>query len=122
MTIINRTRGEKVFDAINVFLLFLLVIITLYPFYYVVVASFSHPVQLFRTSSLLLWPRGFSLDSYRVVLTNRWIWLGYRNTLLYVTLGTSIGLFLTFIGGYALSKKFVPGRNFFLSIIIAQTK
>ena len=115
--ILHRTLGDKIFDAINVFLLCVLVVLTLYPFYYVVVASLSHPVQLFRSSQLLLYPRGFSLDSYRIVLTNNWIWLGYRNTLLYVALGGSLSLFLTLIGGYALSKKYLPGRVFFLTMI-----
>ena len=118
MFVINRTKGEKVFDAINVFLIFVLIIVTLYPFYYVIVASFSEPAELFRSPGAILWPRGFSTDSYRIVLTNRWIWSGYRNTIINVILGTSLGLFLTFIGGYSLSKKFLPGRNFFLTMII----
>ena len=118
MFVVNRTKGEKVFDAINVFLIFILIIVTLYPFYYVIAASFSDPTELFRSPGAILWPRGFSLDSYRIVLTNQWIWSGYRNTFIYILTGGSLGLFLTFIGGYALSKKFLPGRSFFLTMII----
>ena len=115
---LHRSLGDKIVDAINIFLLSMLIIITLYPVYFVIVSSLSHPVQLFRSSSLIMWPRGFSLDSYRIVFTNRWIYLGYRNTLMYVTMGASLSLFLTFLGGYVLSRKYLPGRGIFLSMII----
>ena len=114
----ERNFGSRVFDFFNIFLMFLLMVMTFYPIYYVLVASVSHPVQLFASTGLLLWPRGFALYAYEIVLSNPWIWRGYANTVFYVIAGGSLRVFLTLLGGYVLSRRYLPGRNFFLTMII----
>lgn len=102
---IGRTLGEKIFDAINVFLLLCLVFITLYPFIYVLFASVSRPSLLSAHDGFLIWPLGFYAESYAFVFKNPVIVSGYLNTIFVVVVGTSLSLLLTTLGSYVLSRK-----------------
>jgi putative aldouronate transport system permease protein len=82
-----------------------LMVFTLYPFLYVLFASFSNPAELIDHRGLLLTPVGFSLESYKFVFENPMISIGYINTLIYVIVGTALNLLLTSFAAYALSRK-----------------
>ncbi|NQX46876.1 carbohydrate ABC transporter permease [Paenibacillus tritici] len=109
--IIKRTIGERIFDSINVLIMILLIIITLYPLWHVLNASLSDSNRLMAHSGLLLLPEGFNLDSYKLVLSNPSILSGYRNTMLIVVLGTALNLLFTILGAYTLSRKSFMLRN-----------
>lgn len=108
---IKRTIGEKLFDSLNVLLMVLLIIITLYPLWHVLNASLSDSNRLMAHSGLLLLPDGSNLDSYKLVLSNPSILSGYRNTLVIVVLGTALNLLFTILGAYTLSRKSFMLRN-----------
>lgn len=95
----------KPFDVINTIILSLLMLICLYPFLYVVFASFSEPWELVKHKGLLIGPLGFSLSGYKAVLTNRSILTGYITTLINLFVGTSINIVLTLLAAYAVSRK-----------------
>ena len=42
----NKSRNDRIFDAINTLLLIVLVLIIVYPLYFTVIASFSEPVDV----------------------------------------------------------------------------
>ena len=113
----DKTIGARVFTFANYIILTLLMIITLYPCLYVLFASFSDPVKLYKASKLLLYPQGFSFAGYQIVLRNPWIWRSYLNTFFYVAGGGLISVFLTILGGYTLSRKYLPGRFAVLLLI-----
>ncbi|WP_201262736.1 carbohydrate ABC transporter permease [Deinococcus aerius] len=116
---LRKSTGEKVFDTFNVLLLLALVIVTFYPFYYVVVASLSDPARLAAHEGLLLWPLGFSTDAYRAVWDNPLIRSGYLNTLFYVVVGTALNVLLTCLGAYALTRPGLRVAKPVLLLIIA---
>ena len=60
---IRRTPVDKIFDAINVLLLVLLLVVTLYPLYFVLIASVSDAFEVAKGNVFLL-PKGFMVDSY----------------------------------------------------------
>ncbi|MDO4328499.1 MAG: carbohydrate ABC transporter permease [Lachnospiraceae bacterium] len=95
----------KPFDVINTIILSLLMLICLYPFLYVVFASFSEPWELVKHKGLLIGPLGFSLSGYKAVLSNRSILTGYITTLINLFAGTSINIVLTLLAAYAVSRK-----------------
>lgn len=64
----KRTRGEAVFNVFNIAFLALLIPITLYPFYYTLIASFSDGSQIIQGNVIFL-PKGFTLDSYKMIST-----------------------------------------------------
>ena len=101
-----KLRQSKIslFDVINYLLMAMLILITVYPFYYVICASLSDPTKI-AGETLLLYPKGFTLEGYKAVLNNKNIFIGYRNTLFYVIVGTAVNIILTTIVAYSLSKK-----------------
>ena len=113
----SKTWSDRVFDVIVYALLILITIATLYPCWYVVMASVSDPVALYNGSKLLLWPRGFSLDAYKLILQHAMLWMSYGNTLIYVGASTVLGLSLTIMASYVLSRSYMPGKNVFLTMI-----
>lgn len=93
------------FTIINTLILLLVAIVTLYPFLYVVFASFSNPLQLMGNSNMLWRPLGFSVNAYIKVFTNPSIYTGYLNTIFYVVVGTTLNIIATSIAAYVLSRK-----------------
>lgn len=103
--------SEKIFDTCNTIFLLALVVITLYPLYYVLVASVSDPMRIYNTGGLLLTPQGFNVENYIKAFNYGPIWIGYRNTIFYVLAGGFLSVLLTIMGAYALTRKGLPGRN-----------
>ena len=102
---IKRTFGDLAFDAVNDIILWFLVIVTIYPFLYVLFASFSDPARFASHSGLLLKPLGFEVQAYKAVFQNQNILTGYKNTLFYVVVGTTVSMILTTMSAYVLSRK-----------------
>ena len=99
-----------VFDIFLTVFMIGILLITLYPLYFTVIASFSDPKAV--ASGEVIWkPVGFTLDSYKQVFAYDEIWRGYVNTIFYTVLGTMFQLFLTIPAAYALSKKYLPGQK-----------
>ncbi|MCI5771858.1 MAG: carbohydrate ABC transporter permease [Clostridiales bacterium] len=97
--------GSLVADVLIYALLAFLSIIFIYPLYQVIVNSISDPAVVATRNGLLLWPTGIQFDAYRVVFRNKNLWTGFKNTLVYMALGTSLQYFVTLITAYALSLK-----------------
>lgn len=102
--------NDKLFDAaVNLFSV-LTILIVLYPLLFVLSASFSDPDLVLR-GKVLLFPKGITLEPYKMVLENEKIWIGYRNTIIYTVLGTTINVVLTIMLAYPLSRKDMPLRR-----------
>ncbi len=115
---IRRSFGEKVFSVLNSAFMLFIVIITLYPFIYVVFASVSEPFGLMGHRGLLLKPVGFSLDAYKLVFKNPMIWISYKNTLVYVAAGTAVNMIMTTLGAYVLSRKGIKWKKYIMAMIV----
>ena len=101
-----RTRGEKSLAVFNYIFMTLLCIICIYPLWYVLVASLSDPVLLYMQRGILVWPLGeWSIRGYQLVMENPNIPLGFRNTLIYLGVGTFINMLITTMAAYGLSRK-----------------
>ncbi len=111
-----RSTSDKWFDTANYILLSILMLIVLYPLYFIIIASISNP-DLVNSGKLWIFPRELTMEGYRRIFADSSIWLGYRNTLLYTGLGTFINVVLTLTAGYALSRGDMPGRGLFMFLI-----
>ena len=107
----RRSTGERIFEIFDVCLMLLVIFLCVYPFVYVLFASFSDPKRLASHRGFLFFPLGFTLKGYKLVIENPSIWMGYANTLFYLVLGTALNLLMTSIGAYVLSRKHVKIRN-----------
>lgn len=87
-----------------------ILLVTLYPLYFIVIASFSNPTEV-ANGKVWLWPSQFTLDGYKEILSHGEIWQGYWNTILYTVAGTAIGLAVNIPAAYALSRRDLVGRK-----------
>ncbi|WP_284644541.1 carbohydrate ABC transporter permease [Paenibacillus silviterrae] len=99
------TFSERIFDAFNFIVLSLMILVTLYPIYYVAIASISNPTELMSHKGMIWLPQGLSLQAYSMVFDNPMILKGYANTIFIVVVGLVFNLTLTAFGAYALSRK-----------------
>jgi putative aldouronate transport system permease protein len=115
----HTTVVEKIFDAFNFIALSLLMLVTLYPIYYVAISSISNPTELMAHKGMIWLPQGFSLKAYAMVLDNPMILKGYGNTIFIVVVGLLFNLTLTLFGAYALSRKGLYYRKQLMLFIVA---
>lgn len=114
----KKTLGDRIFNAANFIFMILIMLIMVYPCWYVLMASFSDPVAIYGNGGILLWPKHFGIYTYQEVLKNSQVCLGYRNTVLYVACGGLLSLFLTISAAFCLTRRGLPGRNGILFLIL----
>lgn len=107
----KKSTADYVFYTIVGAIMIVLATITLYPFLYVFFASLSDPERFLTYRGILLRPVGFTLESYKAVINNPNIMIGYKNTIFIVVIGTAINLIFTSMGAYFLSRKGPLWRN-----------
>jgi len=116
---IRKSKGEHIFHGMNTLFMTAMIVITLYPFIYVVFSSVSDSRLLLAQTGILWAPLGFTLDAYTMVFKNPNIVSGYLNTLFIVGMGTILNLVMTSLGAYVLSRKGVAWtRHIMLWIIL----
>lgn len=104
---ITDSREDRIFNAVIHIIIAALLIIVAYPLIFVVSSSFSSK-EAVTNGQVFLWPVQFSLEGYIAVFKKADVLIGYRNTILYTTIGTIINLILTMIAAYPLSRKDLP--------------
>ncbi|TKJ94228.1 sugar ABC transporter permease [Paenibacillus sp. CFBP13512] len=113
----RKSRGDMWFDIINYALLTFIMLLVLYPLYFVLVASFSDPNYIY-SGEIWLFPKGFTLDGYERIFNDSSIWIGYANSILYATLGTLIGVAVTVFAAYPLARKNLAGKSFIMWFLL----
>ncbi len=106
----DKTFASRLFDKFNIFLMGLVIVVTLYPFYYITIVSLSNGNAVLR-GEVSLWPIGFTLESYRLVFENPAVLRSLGNSLLYTTVGTAINLFMTVLCAFPLARPKFSGRK-----------
>jgi len=96
--------GEKIFNVFNIIFMALMIIITLYPFWYCVTCSLSKDI-VGNTATLMLLPKGLSFDAYTAVLDRPSIISGYKVTIIVVVVATTLNVFFTSIAAFLLTRK-----------------
>ena len=114
---VRRQGRDVVFDAILYCICTVLLLIILYPLWFIVIASFSDPSAV-AGGHVWVWPVGFTLDGYDELLKQPKVWLGYRNTIAYTVAGTFIGLAVNIPAAYALSRKDLWGRKGLMGLYV----
>lgn len=109
----RKTKGDLLFDILNYSVLTIGMLLILYPLYFVFIASFSDPNQIY-SGDIWLFPKGLTLDGYERIFSDSTIWIGYGNSLLYAIVGTAISVMLTLMAAYPLSRKDFVGRGVFM--------
>jgi len=113
-----KTPGEILIRSIIVIIMLFICATTLYPFWYILVASFSEPLAVIKAGGVMLWFKGFDLYSYKEVFAHRLFLRSYYNTLIYLTLGVATNMIMTTLAAYALSVKGIRGAGIIMRVIV----
>ena len=114
---VRRQGKDLLFDIVLYSICAVLLLLVLYPLWFIVIASFSDPSAV-AGGHVWLWPVGFTLDGYDELFRQAEVWTGYRNTIVYTVLGTIFGLMVNIPAAYALSRKDLWGRRGLMGLYV----
>lgn len=100
---------DIVFNTVNYTFLTLLVIITIYPFYYIFIYSISDPIE--AQKGVYLWPAGFSLEAYQKTISLNGIKDAALVSLGRTVIGTVLTVFACSFFAYLITKEEMPFRK-----------
>lgn len=107
---IKNSLGDQIFDISNILINCILLIIFVWPLWFILIASVSDPYEVMN-GNVILWIKGFQLNGFKELAKYEPIWIGYRNTILYTVVGTAINMVMTVLCAYPLSCKDWIARN-----------
>ena len=114
---LNEGMGDKLFDVLIYVLVLAAMAVTLYPFIYVVSISLSSGTAV-NQGRVVLFPVELSLETYKMVMAYKELWISYGNTIFYTITGTFVNIIFTCLAAYPLSRKRCSlrrGLNFMLA-------
>lgn len=110
-------KKSRTFDVVVIIMFAALALLTLYPFYNVIILSFSNTESVAKHIPYLL-PFALDLTGYKTIIQDS----DFNNSLLvslFVTIvGTAVNMVLSVIAAYVLSRKYLDGRNMIMSVIV----
>ncbi|GAA3406943.1 carbohydrate ABC transporter permease [Paenibacillus hodogayensis] len=103
-------------SALNYVFLGLLSMITLYPFWYEIAASFSSS-RAIASGEVFLWPVEFNAEAYKRLFEDGQLFRAMFNTVAVTAVGTVLNMIMTILAAYPLSRKRLYGRGPLLMFI-----
>ncbi|CAM4168435.1 carbohydrate ABC transporter permease [Saccharibacillus endophyticus] len=107
---------DVAFSIFNYTFLSLLVIVTIYPFYYIFIYSISDSIE--AQKGVYLWPAGFSLEAYKTTVQLPGIADAAIVTLGRTILGTIITVLSCSFFAYLITKNELPFRRFIYRFVL----
>lgn len=112
-----KSKTTKIGDWIIAFICLLVILICLLPMLNILARSLSSKDALIR-NEVMLWPKEFSFDAYRLVLSDmRYVW-SLAWTAILTVICTIVSLFMTTLCAYPLIYDKLKGRRFISALII----
>ncbi len=105
-----QTAQEKLFNGFIVLILILFSIVILLPLFYVIFSSFASKHEIL-TRGFFIFPKEWTLDSYRYLFSNKGFVAAYKNAIYITVVGTTINIVITTLMAYGLSKTWLIGRR-----------
>jgi putative aldouronate transport system permease protein len=100
--------NDRLADMLIYAVLTILTALSIFPILHVLSVSLSDPNEVAR-SGLMLWPKGFTLESYRFVFKGPALMRSFGVTIFITVVGTTINLILTTSAAYVLARADLPG-------------
>lgn len=113
--IVKSSRGDKVFDVLNIIGMCILIFLTLYPFWYCLIGSFNEGAD-YAQGGVYLLTRKFTWANYRAVFQNQQLFDAFRVTIARTVLGTAASLLFTAVFAYGFSRKNLKFRGFYAAM------
>ena len=113
----NRSREDIIVDIVVYVLCAIIMFVTIYPFYYILVISFNEGIDA-SLGGIYWWPRKWTLDNYQKFFSDiKWL-MGLGVTVARTVIGTFVGVLFTTLVAYGLSFKNLMNRKIYMIIII----
>ena len=87
------------------------------PMVYIVIASFIDPITL-QNKGITFDFSKWTLTAYERVISNKQIWVGFKNAVIYSVVFTVISVGVTLLAAYPMSRPDFKGRKFFNVIFV----
>jgi len=111
---VNRDTIERLQTTIAYAVLGFLLLLVLFPFYWMTITSFKTEDQM-RSLVSMFWPAPFVVENYTQLLTKTDFGIWYRNSALVAISSTLVATAIGTIGAYALARLRFLGRAFLSS-------
>lgn len=108
----RQTKGDRALNTALTVVFCVFILLVLYPIIFVVSSSFSSGSAV-TGGKVFLWPVEPTLNGYNLVLRNKSVFIGFRNSLFYTGVGTVLNMILTILCAYPLSRDDFQGKRFF---------
>jgi len=99
-------------------LLLAMAVIVLVPMLNLLALSLSDPRRVSELTGLSVLPKGFSLIVYKVLAANRLFIRSILNSIFITAVGTALNLTVTSMAAYVLTRSTLPGRRWFMLLVI----
>ena len=104
---IQHAKSDQIFFTLTYLVMFVLLVIVLYPMLYIVACSFSDRMAVL-SGRVTIFPINFSLEGYKTVFRYPDILSGYGNTIFYTVAGTLLNVCMSMICAFPLAQKGWP--------------
>ena len=111
------TRQDKIILYCGYALLGLFLLAIIVPMIYIVIASFMDPVTL-QNKGISFDFSKWSLDAYQRVVSDKQIWVGFKNAVLYSIIFTIISVAVTMLAAYPMSLPDFKGKAIFNTLFV----
>jgi putative aldouronate transport system permease protein len=103
--------SSRVFDAFNILVMILILVVVLYPILNIIATSLSGS-RYIASGGISIWPRGFNVGAYTTVFKDPYIIKGYINSIIYAVGSTGLMLLFTSLMAYPLTIQGFGGKKF----------
>ena len=113
----RKIKKYTAFDYINMIFLTLFGVVTIYPFYYVIIGAFSNG-QTYMRGCVFFAVRGFTLDNFKAIIGDSTLWTAFRNSALRTAAGVASGLLFTSLVAYAMGSPHLRCKALYQNLYI----
>lgn len=115
----KRLTGENIYDIVNIIIMAVVVVITVYPFLNVLAISLNESRDSVK-GGITFYPRKLTFDNYKTIFTYQNLLTAFFMSILRTVVGTVTALIASSMVAYTLSRKDFQARKFF-SVFLALT-
>ena len=113
----RKTFGDRLFDTINILIMVIIVLATLYPFINSAAISLNDANDTTK-GGITFYPRVFTLRNYELIFTNPKVYNAYLITIARTVIGTISALLFTSMLAFGMAHKNLKGRKFYTILCI----
>lgn len=114
---IRRSRGEKIFGGVNLFLMILLLCFFLYPLLNMLSISCSNEYAVLR-AEVTFFPIGFNPQAYEMIFRTQELWRSVANSLFVALVGCVSSLIMLSLAAYPLAFAKFYGKKIYTFLIL----